>query len=434
MRKRYAIVGTGGRGTMYLEAIAGPYRESGELAGLCDISQTRMDCYNRLLSARYGLAALPTYPAEQFERMLAETRPDCVIVTSVDSTHDRYIIAALRAGCDVITEKPMTTTLEKTRAILAAAEQSGRQIRVTFNYRYMPIATKVRELVLSGVIGQPLHINFMWALDVRHGADYFRRWHAEKDKSGGLLVHKATHHFDLVNWWIGAYPQRVMAMGGLLFYGRANAEARGERYSYARYTGAAEAKDDPFALDLNWEEYLTELYLKAEADSGYIRDRNVFGDHISIEDTMQALVAYRNGVMLSYSLIAYCPWEGFRVAITGTKGRIEVDEIEGGTTFIAGKEETLRLAAINPMVSMSRIRVFPMWGIPYDVAYETVEGGHGGGDDLLLEQLFSPAPPHDQYQRAASHIDGAASILVGIAANESMQSGRSVNIDDLISL
>ena len=64
-------------------------------------------------------------------------------------------------------------------------------------------------------------------LDTSHGADYFRRWHREKDKSGGLLVHKSTHHFDLVNWWLASSPKTVFAMGGLRFYGRENAEGRG---------------------------------------------------------------------------------------------------------------------------------------------------------------------------------------------------------------
>ena len=56
-------------------------------------------------------------------------------------------------------------------------------------------------------------------LDTKHGADYFRRWHRDKAHSGGLLVHKASHHFDLVNWWIQSAPTRVFASGGLRFYG-----------------------------------------------------------------------------------------------------------------------------------------------------------------------------------------------------------------------
>ena len=133
-------------------------------------------------------------------------------------------------------------------------------------------------------------------------------------------MHKATHHFDLINWWIDSIPQTVYAQGDLLFYGRENAAARGETYSYDRYTGEEAAADDPFALSLDSDETLQNLYLNAEADSGYLRDRNVFGDNITAEDTMSVTARYRNGIILSYSLLAYSPWEGYRAAVTGDRG------------------------------------------------------------------------------------------------------------------
>ncbi|OUC09152.1 dehydrogenase, partial [Litorilinea aerophila] len=205
-RKRYALVGTGGRGRMFVDAICGRYRDNAELVALCDLSQTRVDFYNQQIQEQHGLPPVPTFHADDFDRMVAETRPEVVIVTTMDATHHIYIIRAMELGCDAITEKPMTVDAEKARAIFDAIERTGRQLRVTFNYRYAPIATKARELIMQGVVGKPLHVNFQWVLDTFHGADYFRRWHREKDKSGGLLVHKATHHFDLINWWIQSYP------------------------------------------------------------------------------------------------------------------------------------------------------------------------------------------------------------------------------------
>jgi predicted dehydrogenase len=438
-RKRYAIVGTGGRAGMYVEAIADRFQQNATLVSLCDLSQTRMDWYNQRLADEYDLPPVPTYQAEDFDRMVAETRPDVVIVTSMDSTHHLYINRAMELGCDAITEKPMTIDAAKARSIFETIERTGRKLRVTFNYRYSPIATTVRQQLAAGKIGRPLHVNFQWVLDTFHGADYFRRWHREKDKSGGLLVHKATHHFDLINWWIDSYPKQVFALGDLLFYGRENAAARGEQYTYDRYTGRAEAAKDPFALRLDASPTLRSLYLEAEKDTGYLRDRNVFGDNISAEDTMSVTARYRNGVLLTYSLIAYSPWEGFRVAITGDKGRLEVDLTEQvGRTFIAGQDDTPIFAPSDPDVVAqfggSQIRLFPMFGRPYEVPIPAAEGGHGGADPVMLEQIFSPAPPPDPYHRAASHIDGAASILLGIAANQSIASGEPVDVDELLKL
>lgn len=435
-RKRYALVGTGGRARMFIDAIAGDYQEYAQLVGLCDLSQVRMDWYNDRLQTQFDRAPVPTYHADAFDRMVEETEPDVVIVTTMDSTHHQYIVRAMELGCDAISEKPMTVDVEKARAIFDAIERTGRSLRVSFNYRYAPISTKVRELVMKGCVGRPTSVDFEWVLDTHHGADYFRRWHREKDKSGGLLVHKATHHFDLVNWWINSYPQQVFAMGDLRFYGRENAEKRGEHYSYDRYTGVPEAENDPFALRLDEHERLRALYLEAEEESGYIRDRNVFGENITIEDTMSVTARYRNRALLTYSLVAYSPWEGYRVSITGDQGRIEVELVEAvGRTFISGQEETPIPAAQEGLdFSGKHIWVFPMHGQPYAVEIPEGVGGHGGGDRVLLEQIFSPNPPDDPYDRAASHIDGAASILLGIAANRSIAMGQPVQVDDLLQL
>jgi len=432
-RKRYAVVGAGGRAGMFVEAITRTYRDACELTALCDLSPTRMNWHNQQIR-KAGAAPVPTYLAGQFDAMIRDTRPDMVIVATVDATHHAYINRAMELGCDVITEKPMTTDADKARSIFDTIERTGRKLRVTFNYRYAPAFTKLRELVMRGAIGHPLSVDFSWLLDTYHGADYFRRWHREKQNSGGLLVHKATHHFDLVNWWIDSYPDQVFAFGDLLFYGKQNAEARGEAYSYTRYTGVPEAQDDPFALFLDQDAALRGLYLDAEPDSGYVRDRNVFGEPITIEDTMAVTARYRSGVILSYCLIAYSPWEGLTVALTGTKGRVELKVVEQ-VNLVSGQGEARTPQASTGPFKRAALRVFPMFGDGYDVEIAgSADGDHGGADPVMLEQLFSPNPPPDPFNRAASHVDGAASILVGIAANRAMETNQPVRVADLFCL
>jgi len=141
--------------------------------------------------------------------MLEREKVDTVVVSTIDRTHDEYIVAALHAGCDVVTEKPMTTDADRCRRILDAQAETGRAVTVTFNYRYNPVHAKVREVIADGAIGEIGSVHFEWLLDTRRGADYFRRWHRDKTNSGGLMVHKATHHFDLVNWWIASSPHVV---------------------------------------------------------------------------------------------------------------------------------------------------------------------------------------------------------------------------------
>ncbi len=430
LRKRYAIVGTGSRAGMYIDAARVRFNDCAELVGLCDLSRTRMDWHNQGLRSR-GLLPAPAYLADDFDRMIGETKPDTVIVTTIDAWHHEYIARALDQGCDVISEKPLTTTLDRLKMIDESIRRSGKSLRVTFNYRYAPAYTRFRELIRDGAVGRPLAVDFSWVLDTSHGADYFRRWHREKEHSGGLLVHKATHHFDLVNWWIDSYPRQVFALGDLLFYGAANAEARGEHYSYTRYTGEDAAKDDPFALRLDDKEAYAGLYLAAEAETGYIRDRNVFGEPITAEDTMTVTARYANGVLLSYCLVAYAPWEGLRIAVTGTRGRLEMDVTE---TVGHLKPDSASAAASKGAFKQTAIRVFPMFGEGYEVDAPVAEGGHGGADPLMLKDLFSPDPPPDPLKRAATYMDGAASILVGIAANMSIERGEMVDVNDLFEL
>jgi predicted dehydrogenase len=412
-------VGTGSRVVMFLDAIAGPYAGNGVLVGLCDVSPTRMAWHNRRLGEKFGLAPLPTFGIDAFEEMIRSTRPDVVIVTSVDSTHHDYVVRAMRAGCDVICEKPMTICAAGVRAIFEAIAQTGKRLRVSFNYRYAPHTTMVRDLIQQGTIGRPLAVDLHWVLDTSHGADYFRRWHAELNKSGGLLVHKATHHFDIINWWIDSYPERVFAMGDLKFYGPGGRSMN--------------KPAEPFRF--KWEQYPDQQQLytgQALIDSGYQRDRDVFGDHVTIYDTMSATTRYRNGVIFNYSLLAYSPWEGFRASITGTDGRIELYSKHGSHILTATGDADL--AAQQSSGEETRLTLFPMFGSPRDVPIPHADGAHGGGDVVMLEQVFSPNPPADPFGRAATHVDGAASVLLGVAANESIATGKPIDIDDLFPL
>ncbi|MDE1547599.1 Gfo/Idh/MocA family protein [Jeotgalibaca caeni] len=424
-KKRYVQVGTGGRARFFYESIASTYHETSEIVGFCDLSQTRMDYANRIISERYNQKEVPTYHYTEFDQMLDDLKPDYVIVTTVDRTHHDYIIRSMEKGYDVISEKPMTIDEEKTQAIIDAEKRTGKSLRVTFNYRYAPHNTKIRELIRDGVIGDVFSIHFEWLLNTVHGADYFRRWHRNKLNSGGLFVHKSTHHFDLVNFWINSYPKTVFAFGDLNFYGMKNAEKRGVKDFYYRCHGSEAAKNDPFAIDLESTEELRELYLNAEEDSGYIRDRSVFSDDISIEDTLGAIVKYDRGTILTYSLNAYMPWEGFNVVFNGSKGRIEMKVVESSYINAGGDKENE-----GALVGKS-IMVYPMFGEPYEVELEELEGGHGGGDPILLNDLFGEPVP-DPFNRAASHVDGAMSILTGIAGNKSIASGMPVQIKDLV--
>lgn len=146
--KKYAMIGLGGRSSFFYSALAKDFQSTSLIVGLCDTNQTRMNVANdNLVSLKYPSAPIPTYKAHEFEKMIQETKPDEVIITTMDRTHDIYIIKALELGCNVITEKPMTIDEVRCKAIIDAVERTGKKVRVTFNYRYAPHNTKVFELL-----------------------------------------------------------------------------------------------------------------------------------------------------------------------------------------------------------------------------------------------------------------------------------------------
>jgi hypothetical protein len=210
-----------------------------------------------------------------------------------------------------------------------------------------------------------------------------------------------------------------------MFYGRANAEERGETHFYNRAHGSEYAQNDPFALKMEGNANLEGLYLNAERDDGYIRDQSVFGDGISIEDTMGVMVRYESGAILTYSLVAYAPVEGLRAVVTGTKGRIEVNISESVYVNAAGDQDR------EGLLRGKSVMVYPMFDAPYQAELEERPGGHGGADPVILNDLFG-VPEHDPLNRAASHVAGAASVIIGVAANHSMNSGLPVKIRDLM--
>jgi predicted dehydrogenase len=444
-RRRVAFVGTGHRAELFFSALLGDHADQAVPVALCDPNPGRMDYYQALWQSAHPGTELDTYVLDPgqpvtgqggFEQMLETQRPDVVVVATVDATHAHYVVTALDRGVDVICEKPLTTDLDGVHRIAEAARRSDNRLIVTFNYRYSPRNSLVKQLVADGEIGTVTSVHFEWLLDTVHGADYFRRWHRNRTSSGGLLVHKSTHHFDLVNWWLADRPETVSAHASLRFYGAEAARGRGIVGRPARSRDAITADpdlDDPFAIDLAADDRLRQLYLDNEDQDGYLRDQDVFGEGVTIDDNMAVLARYHQGALLTYSLHAHAPWEGYRVALNGTAGRLEIDVVE--------RAATKRPDASEPPDPGDRradtvVTLQKHWGPAERIEVTSGSDDHGGGDALLLADLFGPAASSgeaiaDPLGRQAGYLDGVASVLTGIAANTSAASGLFVRLDEL---
>ena len=403
-KRRYAIVGTGVRGIgMWGRPIVRDYSDLVEFVGLCDINPLRVEVAKKQL----GLSC-PTFT--NFDEMLTKAKPDLVMVTTVDAFHSEYLVRTMERGIDVMTEKPMVIDEVQCRNVLAAEKKTGRKLIVTHNYRYAPKHQKIKELLMGGEIGTITSVDFNWFLDTSHGADYFRRWHRLRSKSGSLWVHKASHHFDLINWWLAADPVQVSALGSLSNYGKAGT------FRHTDCRSCPHKKDCSYYWDITRSANLVALYNDCESADGYKRDGCVFKEDIDIFDTMNAVVRYSNGVNMSYSVNTFMPVEGYHLAFNGTKGRLEIRDYER-QAWDPGDETAMYL--IKNFGQRTKI----------ELPRETE--GHGGGDQRLRDLIFKKidAPAH---MRLPDSRAGAMSCLTGIAARKSCDSGAPVKIADLL--
>lgn len=406
-KKRLAMVGTGHRGSgMWGTSVVKAYGDIVEFVGLCDINPGRAETVKKMLGA-----SCPIFT--NFEEMIEKTKPETVIVTTVDGTHHTFISKALEMGCDVITEKPLTTSEAKLKVILDAQKKSKNKIIVAHNYRYPPTAAKIKELLMQQRVGRVTSVDFHWYLDVYHGADYFRRWHRLRENSGTLLNHKASHHFDLLNWYIDSDPEEVHAFGALEFYGKNH----DFRHTHCRPCPFKEKCK--FYFDLTKDKRLMALYADNEKYDGYTRDGCVWKEDIDIFDKMAVQIRYANKVQVSYSLSTYSPYEGYRIAFNGTKGRLD---------FWMHERQPW------PMENYDEIQVTDSFGEAEIIKLPRIEEDHYGGDPIMKDKIFRNPSAPDPFQQAANVRDGAMSVLIGVAARNSIDTGKSVKIADLSEL
>jgi predicted dehydrogenase len=400
---RIAQIGTGSRGTHWAGDIIRNYNDVAQIVALCDINPKRVEVAKEMVGS-----AAPTFV--DFDKMIAETKPDAVLITTVDSSHASYIVRALELGVDVISEKPLCTDEQQCQAILDAEKKSGRKLTVAFNARHYPEAIKVKQLILEKAIGDVISVDYQEYLDTSHGASYFRRWHRVKEQSGTLLVSKSCHHFDQVNWWANSAPSEVVAWGDLRFYGRNNA-FRGTHCRGCPYRQRCQ-----FYWDVTKDQRAMKLYVGPETEDGYHIDGCVWRQDINIYDTYSVMTKYENGVRLTYTANTFMPYEGQEIAINGTKGRIDFNMYDG------------------PGVRDHSLRLTRIFGKSELVEVQRRQGGHDGADPGVRDLIFR-GKTDDPLGLKAGSIAGAYSSLVGIAAYRSIErNGDRVRIANMVRL
>jgi hypothetical protein len=410
-KAKIAIVGTGERAQEYTKPIGEKYRDNTEVVGLCDYSQGRMEEHRRIL----GDPKIPMYHPKGFEKMLRAQSPDTVIVATPDNHHIQYILPALRAGMHVLCEKPVASTAEQCHRINDAANSSSGRLSVIHNLRFSTNREKVSKLLQDGAIGTLERASLNETLLASHGADYFRRWHSQRENSGSIWVHKGVHGLDLLRYWIGSTPTKILATASLEFFGDENGKDRGR-------CGTCEDNCGHYR-DIQKSKALRGLFGPDIKDPAkYIRDQCVFGP-TDVADTHQAKINWENGVESSYGLLLHSSIEGRVAVFEGSEGTLRLRETVKATQWKFYHPLTRKPHTPKRPVELTLTRKGEK---PRVIDVDQVRGDHAHEDKGVMEFHFGGEAL--EHIPVASHIDAINSVLLGISADESARKEEQVSI------
>ncbi|HWD63304.1 MAG TPA: Gfo/Idh/MocA family oxidoreductase [Humibacter sp.] len=301
---------------------------------------------------------------------------DAAFVITPDHTHASIATKLLMSGVSVYLEKPLAITTESADEVLRAAHSSGAKVYVGHNMRHMPVVRLMRRLILEGAIGE---VKAVWCRHfVGNGGDYyFKDWHAEREKTTGLLLQKGAHDIDVIHWLAGGYSTEVVAMGDLAVYG-----------------GIADRADNSDRVMEDWFSY----------DNWPPTAQRGLNPVIDVEDISMVSMRLDNGVLASYEQCHFTPdyWRNYTVI--GTEGRLEnFGDSEGGTVRVWNKRTE--------------------YSEHGDLSYPIPEGdgGHNGADELTVAEFLRFVV--EGAATDTSPIAARNAVAAGVAATTSLRDG-----------
>jgi predicted dehydrogenase len=220
---RVAVIGTGARGSDLVRALS--TIDDASIVGVCDDYPPHLE-----QGAKYAGPGAKTFT--DYRAMLEDKKPQAVVIAVPLSLHYPIASACLDAGCDVFLEKTMCHTIDQAKALAREVAESKRVFQVGLQRRSNPVYIQALAMVESGMIGRVTSIKAQW-----HRHNSWRRpvpvartdpgwrslerrlnWRLYRESSAGLMAELGSHQLDVVNWFLGTHPSRVLASGGIDSY------------------------------------------------------------------------------------------------------------------------------------------------------------------------------------------------------------------------
>jgi len=307
---RFALVGTGGRGQIYVDVLKRMAEPRAVWTAMCGRRESTVANF----CAENSLADVPQIIG--VENCVARDDVDAVLLCTPDYAHLEPARATFEAGKHCLVEKPLATTPDDARAICEAAIASGKLLHLGFVLRYDPCAMKLRELVQGGAIGKVIACITHEAVGWFHGSTYMRRWNRFREMSGDMLLHKGCHTLDLINFISGQHPRRVAAFGGT--------EVFQPREGAAEFCKECALTEDCIYYTDQGPEYRERFYNNA-GPQVLPEDICVYNTDKDTTDTTSLTAEFDGGMRLSYTMTMVSPKGERRLTFIGDRGEIRCD-------------------------------------------------------------------------------------------------------------
>jgi predicted dehydrogenase len=400
---RVITLGAGARGNVYGN-YANKYPEEMDIIGVAEPVAIRNDRY----AEKHNIKA--EYRFSTWEQVFERPKfADAVLITTPDHLHYGPCMAALKAGYDVLLEKPISPSEKECRNILKLAQQTGRIVAVCHVLRYAPYFEKLRELLQSGVIGDIVSLQHLEPIEHIHMSHSFVRgnWH-NRNTTTPIILAKSCHDLDILRWLVGKPCKKIVAMGGLRWFRPENAPTG----STARCTDgcSAEANCPYSALKIykanrNWR-YVFDLPDDPAQHDAFVLEqlkttnygRCVYRMDNNQEDHYIASIEFEGGTTAAFSMEAFTSYAGRRTRVMGSMGDITGDmNTFTHTDFRTGKS----------------------------TVYENTTGdGHGGGDWRLLRNWLQAVSQRKPELLSSTIEASIESHLMGFQAEKSRKTGK----------
>ncbi len=415
--KTIIVIGAGGRGTHYSQVAA---KMNGEF---------RVVAVAEPIDARRNhLRDLYAIPEEMchtsWEELLARPKfADLVLIATMDRDHFAPAMAAIEKGYDLLLEKPMSATPEECCAIERAATEKGVFVLVCHVLRFAPFFRTIKQLIDDDTIGEVMHVHHIEGVGNLHQAHSFVRgnWR-NSEESSCMILQKTCHDMDILQWLIGKNCARVSSFGSLSYFKKENmpknaAERcldcpnadtcyynavrfyRDEGDQHKFFLQAATQTPDPTPEDIN--------RMLRTTDYG----RCVFDCPNNVVDHQTVCLEFEGGATVSFSMCAFNQG-GREIRVMGTKGEISGNASESHVTVYDFATRTTRTVS----VSEKQLN-------------ETIDGGHGGGDEGIMVALCNHLNGIPDDSSICTIQQTCRNHLISFAAEESRLTGKVVDLD-----